>query len=82
MGPLGIPFDGSDILFRNQKSFVSEARHAVWLHHFNPTRLEHLRIVHHLLQTFCELDICLHLHELTLLIQPVFSLPITVLKLS
>jgi len=32
--------------------------HAVWLPHFTPTRLDHLDFVHHLLQTFCEFDIC------------------------
>ena len=58
MRTIGIPFDGSDILFQTQQSLVTEVGHAVWLPHFTPTRLEHLQFVHHLLQAFCELDIC------------------------
>ena len=55
---LGIPFDGSDSLFRTQQSLVNVVGHALWLPHYTPTRLDHLQFVHHLLQTFCELDIC------------------------
>jgi len=58
MRHLGIPFDGSDILFPNQQTLVTDVGHAVWLPHFTPTRLERLQFVYRLLQTFCELDIC------------------------
>jgi len=58
MRTLGLPFDGSDSLFRTQQSLVNVAGHALWFLHFTPTRLDHLEFVHHLLQTFCELDIC------------------------
>jgi len=58
MRPLDIPFDGSGSLFRTQQSLVSVAEHVLWLPHFTLTRLHHLRFVHHLLQTFYELDIC------------------------
>jgi len=47
---LGILFDGSESLFRTQKSLINEAGHAVWLLHFPPTRLDYLRFVHHLLK--------------------------------
>jgi len=58
MRPLGIQFDGSNSLFRTQQSFLNVAGHAFWLPHFTPTRLDHLQLVHHLLQTICELDMC------------------------
>jgi len=58
MKHLGIPFYGSNSLFRTYQSLVNVAGHALWLPHFTPTRLDHLQFVHHLLQTFCELDIC------------------------
>ena len=34
------------------------AGNAIWLTHFTPVRVEHLRIVKRLLETFCALDIC------------------------
>jgi len=58
MRPLSILFDGSDSLFRTRQSLAKVAGHALWLPHFTPTSLDHLQFVHHLLQTFCELDIC------------------------
>jgi len=58
MKPHGIPFDGSDSLFRTQQSLVTEMGHAVWLQQFTPAVLDHLSFVHQLLQTFCDLDIC------------------------
>jgi len=58
MRPLGIPFDRSDSQFQTQQSLVNVVGHAVWLPHFTPTRLDNLRFVHHLLQTFCEFGIC------------------------
>jgi len=58
MRPLGISFDRSDSLYRTQQSLLNEAGHAIWLPHLTPTRLDHLQFVHHLLQTFCELDMC------------------------
>ena len=58
MGPLGLPFDGSESLFRAQQSLVNVAVYAVWLPDFTPTILEHLQFLHHLSRTFCELDFC------------------------
>ena len=37
---------------------MNRAGHAVWLTEFTPARLDHFGFVNHLLQTFCELDIC------------------------
>jgi len=34
------------------------AENAIWLPHFTPVRINHLRFVNQLLQTFCALDIC------------------------
>jgi len=35
---------------------VNEAGNALWLTHFTPVRLDHLRFVNRLLETFCALD--------------------------
>jgi len=37
---------------------MNVAGHAVWFPHFTPKSLDHLDFVHHLLRTYCELDIC------------------------
>jgi len=58
MRPLGILFDESDSLLRTEQSLVNMAGHALWLPHFTPISLDHLHFVHHLLQSFCELDSC------------------------
>ena len=51
---------GSKSLFETQHFLVNGniAGNVIWLPHFTPTRLGHLRFVNQLLQTFCALDIC------------------------
>jgi len=58
MKPYEIPFDGSNTLFATQHFLVSVAGNALWLTHFSPVGLEHLRFVNRLLETSSALDIC------------------------
>ena len=53
-------FDGSNSVFETQQLLLNWniAGNALWLTHFTPTRLDHLRFVNLLLKTFCALDIC------------------------
>jgi len=58
MRPFGLPFDGSNSLFATQQFLVNEVGKALWLTHFTPVRLDHLRFVNRLLNTSCAQDIC------------------------
>jgi len=57
MSTFGILLEGANNLFKVQQFLVNEAGNAKCLTHFTPVRLDHLRFVNRLLETFCELDI-------------------------
>jgi len=78
MRPFGIPFDGSNSLFKTQEFLVNGnvAGNAIWLTDFTPARLDHLRFVNRLLETFCALDICCAFTGTYLLILQVCSVHI------
>jgi len=60
MRPFGLPFDRTNSVIETQQFLVNGniAGNAIWLLHFTPVRLDHLRFVNRLLETFCAQDIC------------------------